>query len=224
LNGTVLVVQDVGFSYRLSRRSFSSPVLKRIRLTVRKGEILVLVGHSGAGKSSFLRLLNRLEDPVEGKIFLDGIDLADRDPQQLRREVALVLQEPFLMAGTVRTNLLLPFEGEASSRDRVGKMEKVLRSVGLSPDFLSRPVEELSIGERQRVCIARTLMTSPRIMLLDEPTSSLDRENRELLSQTIRRINQTQAITFVIVTHSQTFADSLGGRKVDMQRGEILPA
>ncbi len=81
MSENVLVLQDVGFSYRLTRKSFSPPVLKKINLTVQGGEILVLVGPSGAGKSSLLRLLNRLEDPTEGKIIFDGFLLTDRVPQ-----------------------------------------------------------------------------------------------------------------------------------------------
>jgi len=222
LSENVLVLQDVGFSYRLTRKSFSPPVLKKINLTVQGGEILVLVGPSGAGKSSLLRLLNRLEDPTEGKIIFDGFLLTDRVPQELGRGVALLLQEPFLVEGTVRENLLLPFEGEKGGQDRYHAMKESLNAVGLAGDFLSRSTRELSVGERQRVCIARILMTSPRIMLLDEPTSALDRENRHVLAQTIRRINRDRSMTFVVVTHSRSFAEELSGRIVQIREGEIL--
>jgi len=221
LSENVLVLKDVGFSYRLTHKSFSPPVLKQINLRVQRGEVLVLVGPSGAGKSSLLRLLNRLEDPTEGEIRFDGVLLSDRVPQEMRREVALLLQEPFLIEGTVRENLNLPFEGERGEQDRLPAMEASLDAVGLSGDFLSRLARELSVGERQRVCIARILMTSPRVMLLDEPTSALDGENRHILAQTIRRINRDRSMTFVVVTHSRNFAEELSGRIVQIRRGEI---
>ncbi len=222
MNENVLILKDIVFSYRLDCQSFSPPVLKGINLTVQRGEILILVGPSGAGKSTLLRLLNRLEDPGAGKILFDGIPLCDRSPQELRREVALLLQETFLVAGTVQDNLLLPFEGEGRTGDRRQAMETALDAVGLSRDFLLRSVRELSVGERQRVGIARILMTSPRVMLLDEPTSALDRENRRILAQTIRRINHDRFMTFVIVTHSRSFAEELSGRIVRIRKGEIL--
>lgn len=222
MNEHVLVLKNVGFSYRLTRTSYSPPVLKQINLTIQRGEILVLVGPSGAGKSSLLRLLNRLEDPTEGTIYLEGTALTDRRPQELRREVALLLQEPFLVDGTVQENLLLPFEGEKGVPERLHAMEESLDAVGLASDFLCRSVRELSVGERQRACIARLLMTSPRVMLLDEPTSALDRENRCILAQTIRRINSERSMTFVVVTHSRSFAEELSGRIVRIRSGEIL--
>jgi len=222
LSENVLVLRDVGFSYRFDRKSFSPPVLKQINLTVQRGEVVVLVGPSGAGKSSLLRLLNRLEDPGEGEILFDGIPLCERSPQELRRKIALLLQEIFLIEGSIRDNLLLPFDGEGGIRDRRRAMEAALDAVGLPGGFLRRSTGELSVGERQRVGIARILMTSPRVMLLDEPTSALDRENRRVLAQTIRRINRDRSMTFVVVTHSRSFAEELAGRIVRIRKGEIL--
>ena len=222
MNENVLVLKDVGFSYRLTRQSFSPPVLKQINLAVKRGEILILVGPSGAGKSSLLRLMNRLEDPTEGEIFFDGVPLSSRLPQQLRREIALLLQEPFLVEGTVRDNLLLPCEEDKENRNRDPVLEVSLQAVGLAGDLRQRSVRELSVGERRRVCIARILMTSPRVMLLNEPTSALDGENRNILAQTIRRINRERSMTFVVVTHSRSFAGELSGRILQIRRGEIL--
>ncbi len=221
----ILEVKGVSFRYRISRHEYGEPVLKRANLEITRGTIQVLVGSSGAGKSTFLRLLNRLEDPTEGVIRFEGVDLAKCDPLRLRREVALVAQEPYLVDGTVRENLMLPFEdavgGDGLRKKAETKMETVLHSVGLDGGMLARAARGLSVGEKQRVSLARALMTAPKVMLLDEPTSALDPDNRNLLARTIARINSSDAMTFVVVTHLEDFARALDGRLFRLRDGEI---
>ncbi len=219
----ILEVQGVSFRYRISRHEYGEPVLRQADLAVTPGAIHVIIGPSGAGKSTFLRLLNRLEDPTEGVIRFEGVDLAECDPLRLRRDVVLVSQEPYLLEGSVRDNLLLPFEDGDAADNGQEKMETVLRSVGLAVAMLSRSAGELSVGEKQRVSLARALMISPKVMLLDEPTSALDPENRFLLARTLRRINLSDAMTFVVVTHLEDFARALDGRLFQLREGEIAP-
>ncbi len=221
----ILEVQGVSFRYRIARHEYGAPVLRGANLQVTSGAIQVLIGRSGAGKSTFLRLLNRLEDPTEGVIRFEGVDLAECDPLRLRRDVALVAQEPFLLEGTVRENLMLPFEddgaGQGPEEEPEEKMAAVLCSVGLDAGMLIRSARGLSVGEKQRVGLARSLMTAPRVMLLDEPTSALDPDNRDLLARTLRRINTSEAMTFVVVTHLEDFARALDGRLFRLRDGEI---
>jgi putative ABC transport system ATP-binding protein len=218
----ILEVRDVSFRHRLSKNEYSEAVLNKVSLTVPEGEILVLAGPSGSGKTTLLRLLNRLEDPEEGMILYHGDNIKTLCPQKLRREVSLVRQEPFLVEGTVQDNLLLPLNGRKADSPIDQKIDEILVSVGLSSEVRKRSVLHLSVGEKQRVSIARALMVSPKVILLDEPTSALDPENRKILSDTVRKINETARITFLVVTHIQSFAQSLGGKVLVMKHGEVV--
>ena len=146
---------------------------------VRTGEVLAIVGPSGSGKSSLLRLLNRLDEPTSGTVYVDAIDYHQIAPRDLRRKLGLVNQRPYLFPGTVEQNLQFGPQqrGESLSQDSV---EQLLARVGLK-GYASRNVANLSGGEAQRVSVARTLANSPLVLLLDEPTSALDEaQNWEL--------------------------------------------
>ncbi len=129
----------------------------------------VIVGPSGAGKSTLLRLLNRLEIPDGGLIRFDGRPIGETDPLDLRRAVGMVFQEPVRFPGTVFDNLR-----EADPSIDEDSAESLLKRVGLDSSFVTRLADELSGGEAQRMCIARALATGPMVLLMDEPTSSLD--------------------------------------------------
>ena len=139
---------------------------------VRKGETLAIVGPSGSGKSSLLRLLNRLDEPTSGTVYLDGADYRQIPPRELRRRVGMVLQRPFLFPGKVADNLQFgpKQRGQTLSPTQIAEL---LAGVGLS-GFESRDVSNLSGGEAQRVSFARALANSPEALVLDEPTSALD--------------------------------------------------
>jgi putative ABC transport system ATP-binding protein len=135
--------------------------------------MVVLVGPSGAGKSTLLRLCNRLDVPEAGRVLYRGDDVADLDPLALRRRVGMVFQRPTPFPGTVADNLRIA-EPALADAGAVTALERV----GLDAGFLERPATELSGGEAQRVCLARTLVTDPEVVLMDEPTSSVDRAAR----------------------------------------------
>ncbi|MGI9649334.1 MAG: ABC transporter ATP-binding protein [Acidimicrobiia bacterium] len=143
--------------------------LRGIDLELPIGGITALVGPSGSGKSTLLRLCNRLEVPTSGTISYRGRALAEMDPLALRRQVGMVFQRPVLFAGSVRDNLA-EADGEADS----AQFGDVLQRAALDRSFLDRPAAELSGGEAQRVCLARSLLAGPDVLLMDEPTSSLD--------------------------------------------------
>ncbi|MBE0603008.1 MAG: ATP-binding cassette domain-containing protein, partial [Deltaproteobacteria bacterium] len=152
-------------------------VLAGISFEARQGEATVIVGPSGSGKSSLIRLINRLEDPSSGRILIGGEDITKIDPLALRRRVGMVQQKAFMFEGTVLHNLQRPFLYRNAPLPQAGS-EEVARALALSrlpPELLERDARTLSGGEQQRVCVARVLIGRPQVLLLDEPTSALDR-------------------------------------------------
>jgi putative ABC transport system ATP-binding protein len=187
---------------------------------VRKGEILAIVGPSGSGKSSLLRLLNRLDEPTEGNVYLDGVDYRQVAPRELRRRVGMVMQRPYLFAGTAVDNLRFgPRQrGEELS---TAAAEALLAGVGL-PGFGSRDVANLSGGEAQRVSFARALANAPEVLLLDEPTSALDEEAKRDVEAVIERIGHEQGVACVLVTHDAAQAPRLAQRALVLEGGRIV--
>jgi putative ABC transport system ATP-binding protein len=159
------------------------------------GRVVVLVGPSGAGKSTMLRLCNRLDVPTSGRVRYRGDDVADLDPLVLRRRVGMVFQRPTPFPGTVAENLRIA-EPTLSDAGGVTALERV----GLDAGFMDRPATELSGGEAQRVCLARTLVTGPEVVLMDEPTSSVDRAARFALEALARGL-VGDGVSVLWVTH-----------------------
>src|SRR5437763_2540784 len=156
----------------LSRTVVDRVLVRDISVQVQPGEVLAVVGPSGAGKSSFLRLLNRLDEPTGGTVLLNGLDYRTLPPRELRRRVGMVMQMAYLFPGTVTANIGFgPRQrGEILTGDDIAAL---LERVGL-PGYQDRDVSTLSGGEAQRVSMARTLANAPDALLLDEPTSALD--------------------------------------------------
>jgi putative ABC transport system ATP-binding protein len=157
--------------------------------------VTVLVGPSGSGKSTLLRCCNRLEAPDDGVVHFRGDDVAGLDPLALRRRVGMVFQRPTPFAGTVRDNLLV---AEPSLSERAAEL--ALERVGLAAGFLGRDARALSGGEAQRVCLARTLVTTPEVVLMDEVTSSVDPAARLGLEGLARALADVR-VPVVWVTH-----------------------
>ena len=187
---------------------------------MRKAEILAIVGPSGSGKSSLLRLLNRLDEPTEGNVYLDEVDYRQIAPRELRRRVGMVMQRPYLFAGTVLDNLRFgPRQrGEDLSLEAV---EELLAGVGLS-GFASRDVSNLSGGEAQRVSFARALANAPEVLLLDEPTSALDEDAKREVEAVIQRIGHEQGVACVLVTHDAAQAARLAERVLVLESGRVV--
>ncbi|MEA2220571.1 MAG: UDP-glucose/iron transport system ATP-binding protein [Solirubrobacteraceae bacterium] len=160
------------------------------------GGLTVVAGPSGSGKSTLLRLCNRLEVASAGTVCHRGTDVAERDPLELRREVAMVFQRPVTFAGTVRDNL---HEADRTLGDDA--CAELLERAGLAASFLQRDAGRLSGGEAQRACLARALATQPRVLLMDEPTSSLDGEAAAVLERLARGL-VAGGTPVVWVTHS----------------------
>jgi len=177
-----------------------------------------VVGPSGSGKSTLLRLLNRLADPDSGRVAYEGADVRERDPLALRREVSLVPQLPALIEGTVHDNVAYGPRLAGHSFDA----RSCLELSGLDPAFEDRDASKLSVGEQQRVMLARALALEPRVLLLDEPTSALDQAAREAVETTLRRLRARTAISLVLVTHDVAQARRLAEYVVRIDAGRVI--
>jgi len=195
-------------------------ILDRVSLDVASGETVAIVGPSGAGKSSLLRLLDRLDEPTGGTVYLDGTDYRTLDPRTLRKRVGLVPQNPALRGGTVRENVTIGprLRGESVSEER---LVDLLAAVGLD-GYADRDASDLSGGEAQRVAIARTVINDPEVILLDEPTASLDSEAEAEVERLLADLLASGERTVVLVTHDERQAERLADRVARLRDGRIV--
>jgi putative ABC transport system ATP-binding protein len=173
------------------------PIVAGFSATVPVGRLTVIVGPSGAGKTTLLRLLNRLDDPDGGAVLLAGRDVRSYSVLDLRRRVQVVGQVPVTFPGTVAANV----DGEDAGTDVANLLERV----GLDPALATREADRLSVGEAQRMCLARSLALEPEVLALDEPTSALDTISKVGIEALIRRL-AASGLTVVMVTHDPRHA------------------
>ncbi|WP_336163808.1 amino acid ABC transporter ATP-binding protein [Fusobacterium polymorphum] len=209
----------------LSKNFGDLKVLKNISTTINKGEIISIIGPSGSGKSTFLRCINKLEEPTEGHIYIDGMDLMDKntDINKIRERVGMVFQHFNLFPNmTVLENLTLsPIMVKKESKEEAEKYALyLLEKVGLSDKASSYPTQ-LSGGQKQRIAIARALAMKPEVILFDEPTSALDPEMIKEVLDVMRDLAK-EGMTMLIVTHEMGFARNVGNRILFMDNGEII--
>jgi len=204
----------------LSRRVGQRLLIQDVNIQVSPGEILAVVGPSGSGKSSLLRLLNRLDEPTTGTVLIESQDYRSIAPQELRRRIGMVMQTAYLFPGTISANISFgPRQrGEAMASTQIATM---LERVGLS-GFPDRDVGNLSGGEAQRIALARTLANAPEVLLLDEPTSALDEASVRGVEQLVVGIVQERRMACVIVTHNREQAVRLSDRTAIMEAGRIV--
>ena len=201
------------------------PLLNRFTLSVSPGEIVVLVGRSGAGKTTILKLVNRLLLPVSGAVRVEGRDTREWDGIRLRRRIGYVLQDVGLFPHmTVEENVGLVPRLERWTADRTrDRVHTLLDLVGLSPQiYASRRPSELSGGQRQRVGVARALAVDPPILLMDEPFGALDPVTRVELQREFARIQQQLKTTVILVTHDMAEAFTLAGRIGVLDSGRLV--
>ena len=204
----------------LSRVVGTKILVEDATFEARDREVLAIVGASGSGKTSLLRLLNRLDEPTQGTVYLNGIDYRQIPPRDLRRKVSMVTQRPYLFPGTVEDNLQFgPRQrGESLSASECGQL---LDRVGL-PGYGAHNVATLSGGEAQRVSLARTLANSPQVLLLDEPTSALDDASKGGIESLIQTIVRERDLTCILVTHDKAQAARLAQRALLIEAGRIV--
>jgi len=200
--------------------------LTGVDYTVRRGAIAGIIGRSGAGKSTLIRLVNGLEVPSEGKVFVDGVDVAALDAaglRGLRREVGMIFQHFNLLSSrTAYENVALPLEIAGISADAIrAKVLPLLDLVGLS-DKAERYPAELSGGQKQRVGIARALATSPKLLLSDEATSALDPETTQSILELLKRINADLGLTVLLITHEMEVVKTVASDVAVIDGGRIV--
>ncbi|MDZ3992941.1 Methionine import ATP-binding protein MetN [Pseudomonas sp. Teo4] len=210
----------------IHKRYGAVSALEGVDLRVRRGEIFGIIGRSGAGKSSLLRLMNRLETPSDGQVVVDGHDVAALKGQALhafRRKVAMIFQHFNLLSSrTVAENIELPMRLAGVPRAaRALRVDELLRLVGLSERAHAYPAQ-LSGGQKQRVGIARALVLEPEILLCDEATSALDPESTQSILALLRDINQRLGLTIVLITHEMEVIRDLCDRVAVLERGRIV--
>ena len=203
----------------------NNEVLKGINAEIHKGDVMVVIGASGSGKSTFLRCLNLLEEPTDGKIIFDGIDINDRnvDINLHRRKMGMVFQQFNLFPHmTVLKNMILgPVKLLKKSKEEATKEAmELLERVGLADRANDYP-SQLSGGQKQRVAIVRALCMNPEVMLFDEPTSALDPEMVGEVLEVMKRLAK-DGMTMVVVTHEMGFAREVGTNVVFVDKGEIV--
>jgi putative ABC transport system ATP-binding protein len=204
----------------LSRAVSGKVLVDGISVQIPRGGVLAVVGPSGAGKSSFLRLLNRLDEPTGGTVLLNGDDHRTIAPRELRRRVGMVMQTAYLFPGTVAANIAFgPRQrGEILTAEQIAAL---LDRIGL-PGCQDRDVSNLSGGEAQRVSLARTLANAPEGLLLDEPTSSLDEASARGIEELLLSIIQERRMTCVIVTHNRLQAARIADRTMVLEAGRLV--
>jgi len=196
-----------------------TPVLHDLTARLAEGATCV-AGPSGSGKSTLLRLLNRLADPEHGRVLYRGRDVRELDVLSLRREVCLVPQLPALLEGTVAENVAFG----ARLAGRPTDVGRALDLAGLASSFADRAADRLSVGEQQRVMLARALALRPAVLLLDEPTSALDADTRDAVEATLLELRERLALSYVLVTHDLGQAERLSDSVLRLEGGRAVEA
>ncbi len=194
-------------------------ILRDCSYSFERPGIYSIIGESGVGKTTLLHSINALSSIDKGAIIINATDIASLHPANLRRKVSILFQTPAFVARTVEENLLY-----AAKYSNNGELDfgKLLNQVQLREDFLLRDVSKLSIGEQQRVCLARTLVTRPEILLLDEPTSALDDKTAEGILDMIRELSVAEGMLTIMVTHRRDHAKRFSEHILLMENGQIF--
>jgi ABC-type methionine transport system ATPase subunit len=185
-------------------------ILRGVTFAVQAGEVFSVVGPSGAGKSTLLRTINRLVESTAGNIFLDGAPIEEINPLELRRRIGMVFQLPALFGDTVEDSVLYGVRLAGKCAD----VERLLGLAGLAPSLASRNPQSLSVGQQQRVSIARALALEPEVLLMDEPTSALDQVARQRIEDLIGQLNKELGLTIVVVSHALDQVERIADRVV----------
>ena len=216
--------KNISKHYQLKGQTLTA--LKQINLDIPQGSIFGIIGYSGAGKSTLIRLINLLERPSEGQVIVNGHDLTALNAASLRQQranIGMIFQHFNLMqTKTVAANIEMPMQLLGWSKaKRQQRLDELLAFIDLEHKRNAYP-DELSGGQKQRVGIARALANHPKILLCDEATSALDPQTTQSVLQLLKKINQEQGITIVMVTHEMDVIESVCDHVAVMQQGQVI--
>jgi len=216
----LLRVAGLTFSHPVATGNRAAGGVFDLNLDLYSGEIVAVIGPSGGGKSSLIRLLAGLTRADGGSVALDGEAIESLDLRQYRRRVAMLFQQPHMATGTVADNLYLParLNGEGEGRVDVAGL---LRSVDLEPALAEREAATLSVGQQQRVALARLLAMTPACLLLDEPTAALDPVSTQVIVRLLQRL-RGEGVAILLVTHELAVARRLADRVVVLVAGRMV--
>lgn len=201
----------------------SDLLLQNISCDFKQGEKIGIIGASGSGKTSLLRLCNRLASPSNGKVFMVGTSVRELSVTQLRQSIVLVPQEPKLLGMVVRETLAYPLRLQKLSEAEISsRIDTWVDLLNIESQWLRKTELQLSVGQRQLVAIARGLVMQPQVLLLDEPTSALDTGTASHLLGVLNNLNQSQNLTIVMVNHQLGLVKNFCDRLLFLDRGKLL--
>ncbi|MFV0379540.1 MAG: ABC transporter ATP-binding protein [Anaerorhabdus sp.] len=208
----------------ISKKFKNTTVISKMNLEIKDGELVVLIGKSGCGKTTTLKMINRLVKPTSGKLIINGEDILKKDLIKLRRKMGYVIQQTGLFPHmTIKENIELIPKLEKKNKDQItAKTIELMDMVGLDESFLSRYPSELSGGQQQRIGVARAFALDPEIILMDEPFSALDPLTRESLQEELTDLQTKLKKTIVFVTHDMDEAIRIADRICIMDKGKIV--
>ncbi len=218
-------LEKVSYIYE-DNSDIKKPALIDIDLEIGEGEFIGIIGHTGSGKSTLIQHLNGLMEPTKGRVYFEGKNIHDDnyDIKSLRGKVGLCFQYPEhqLFETTILEDVCFgPMNFGASKEEAVKAAKEALKDVGISEELFGKSPFELSGGQKRRVAIAGILAMKPEYFILDEPTAGLDPEGRVQLLELLKRLNQEQGITIILVSHSMEDIGSYVDRMIVMNRGRL---
>ncbi|AEP92411.1 choline transport ATP-binding protein opuBA [Bacillus subtilis subsp. subtilis str. RO-NN-1] len=215
----MLTLENVSKTYKGGKKAVNN-----VNLKIAKGEFICFIGPSGCGKTTTMKMINRLIEPSAGKIFIDGENIMDQDPVELRRKIGYVIQQIGLFPHmTIQQNIsLVPKLLKWPEQQRKERARELLKLVDMGPEYLDRYPHELSGGQQQRIGVLRALAAEPPLILMDEPFGALDPITRDSLQEEFKKLQKTLHKTIVFVTHDMDEAIKLADRIVILKAGEIV--
>ncbi|MEC1274847.1 choline ABC transporter ATP-binding protein OpuBA [Bacillus subtilis] len=215
----MLILENVSKTYKGGKKAVNN-----VNLKIAKGEFICFIGPSGCGKTTTMKMINRLIEPSTGKIFIDGENIMDQDPVELRRKIGYVIQQIGLFPHmTIQQNIsLVPKLLKWPEQQRKERARELLKLVDMGPEYVDRYPHELSGGQQQRIGVLRALAAEPPLILMDEPFGALDPITRDSLQEEFKKLQKTLHKTIVFVTHDMDEAIKLADRIVILKAGEIV--
>ncbi|UZD73597.1 betaine/proline/choline family ABC transporter ATP-binding protein [Bacillus siamensis] len=215
----MLTLENVSKTYKGGKKAVNS-----INLNIAKGEFICFIGPSGCGKTTTMKMINRLIEPTEGRILIEGRNIMEQDPVELRRSIGYVIQQIGLFPHmTIQQNItLVPKLLKHPAEERKERARELLKLVDMGPEYLDRYPHELSGGQQQRIGVLRALAAEPPLILMDEPFGALDPITRDSLQEEFKKLQKTLHKTIVFVTHDMDEAIKLSDRIVILKAGEIV--